>query len=118
MIENRVKRVPGVASIAVGLLSEQADIKFDPALTNADDLVKVIEDAGFSAHVIETAKENSVTLKIEGMTCASCVNTIEVRLPLRCSLPPLSHPAIQCSAICPIMLCLIRRESFWSARVW
>ena len=78
LIENRVKRVAGVGSIAVGLLSEQADVKYDPAQTDPEAIAAVIVEAGFTARPIDVAKENSVVLKIEGMTCASCVNTIEV----------------------------------------
>lgn len=70
-IEKALKQVHGVKSVAVNLGNETALIEYDPGLTNIGELQKAIEDAGYGM-VNEHA-----ALKIGGMTCATCVNTIE-----------------------------------------
>lgn len=82
-IENALRAVPGVGSATVGLLSEQAEVRFDPTCVTPEALLQCIEDTGFEASKLDSSEENTVTLRIEGMTCSSCVHTIEVGLPSR-----------------------------------
>lgn len=70
-IEKALKQVAGVTSVAVNLGNETATIQYDSRLTNIRELEKAIEDTGYGV-VNERA-----ALKIGGMTCATCVNTIE-----------------------------------------
>jgi len=70
-IERSLKKVNGVQAAAVNLAAERATVTFDPALAKPADLVTAIEKAGYQAPV------EKATLSVGGMTCASCVNTIE-----------------------------------------
>lgn len=76
-IENYLKSQDGIEDVQVNLLSEEAQVAIDPDKISADDIVEWITDIGFQAEMDVPASANSVQLDIEGMTCASCVNTIE-----------------------------------------
>ncbi len=70
-IERSLKKVQGVEDTNVNFAAEQASVFFDPAKVQINDLVKLIQKAGYG---ITTAK---VELPITGMTCANCAMNIE-----------------------------------------
>ncbi|XP_071848084.1 copper-transporting ATPase 1-like isoform X2 [Apostichopus japonicus] len=78
-IQDRIATLPGVASIEVSLQEERAKITFKNDVTNMQELRQEVEEMGFDAFVQEKG-ESEVKLKIEGMTCNSCVRTIEDNL--------------------------------------
>lgn len=43
-------------------------------------LLEAIEDAGFEGEVLQQADSNTITLRIEGMTCGSCSSAVETAL--------------------------------------
>ena len=49
MIERALARTPGVVYVYANPATEMAYIEFDPALVDADRLVKVVEQVGFRA---------------------------------------------------------------------
>jgi Cu+-exporting ATPase len=73
-IEMSLNEVEGVSSANVNLASENASVEYDPSKTDVGRLEKAITDTGY-----KVLKE-SVTIKIGGMTCAMCVQTIESAL--------------------------------------
>lgn len=89
-IENCIRSVDGIFKVSVSLLGERADVTYDPKIINADTIAKEIQNIGFeSARLDEPIKldENGVVrvvLRITGMTCASCVSTIESYLKGSC----------------------------------
>lgn len=48
-VKKALERVPGVENTKVDLERKTATVKFDPARTNTDALVKATKDAGFPA---------------------------------------------------------------------
>ena len=70
-VERSLKKVPGVSEATVNLATERATISYESGQTGVNDLVKKVQDIGFE---VPTA---SVTLPTQGMTCASCVSTVE-----------------------------------------
>lgn len=46
-VNGRLRRTPGIEVTAVEIGS--ADLRYDPALTNADDIADVIADEGYTA---------------------------------------------------------------------
>jgi Cu+-exporting ATPase len=70
-LESALRRVPGVQGVTVNLANERATIAYDADVTDAQALVRAIEDAGYGV------RTQTVTLPIRGMTCAACVNAIE-----------------------------------------
>jgi Cu+-exporting ATPase len=83
-IEKSLNKVKGVSSVVVNLASEKAYVDFDSMQATKDDLKKAIEKTGYGTADIEETTvsiqpegEQEVILKIGGMTCASCAQTIE-----------------------------------------
>ncbi|MEO8847674.1 MAG: heavy metal translocating P-type ATPase [Casimicrobiaceae bacterium] len=69
-VETALRVVPGVSAATVNLATERATVRAS-ASTAPGDLVAAVERAGY-----EVSTED-ITLKIGGMTCASCVNRVE-----------------------------------------
>ncbi len=68
-VEKALSRVPGVRSASVNLATERATVQgeaVDPQLLTA-----AVEKAGYAV------PSQTVTLAVEGMTCASCVSRVE-----------------------------------------
>ncbi|KAF9406114.1 hypothetical protein BGZ94_003240 [Podila epigama] len=79
-IEKSLRGTPGLVSIKVALLAERATIEYHPAQTTPEAIADLINDIGFEAAPIPETLKNQVDLQVYGMTCASCVNTIETEL--------------------------------------
>ncbi|MDD1657155.1 MAG: heavy metal translocating P-type ATPase [Methanomicrobiales archaeon] len=73
-IEKSLEGVEGVAKAEVNLGRETARVEYDPSRVKAADLQKAVEEAGYQA------VPERVTIKIGGMTCATCVETNEAAL--------------------------------------
>ena len=73
-IESSLKELPGVAGVSVNLATERGTVTYDPSLVDFTKLVSTVQDAGYE---IRTEK---VDIPVGGMTCASCVATIEEAL--------------------------------------
>jgi len=73
-VERALQSVPGVQHATVNLLTEQATIEHDGAVSSSD-LIEAVEAAGFKAFVDEQLQ--SLELRIEGMTCAGCSQAVE-----------------------------------------
>ena len=54
----------GVEMIAVGLLAEKADIKYNPLLTTPEELVNSIKSLGFGASLIDTIDINDGKIEL------------------------------------------------------
>jgi Cu+-exporting ATPase len=70
----------GIHSVKVALLAERAAIEFDPLVWTIEKIAEEISDVGFNATPLPPSCVDSVSLKIYGMTCSSCTNTIEKQL--------------------------------------
>lgn len=87
-IEGRISSLKGIVSIKVSLEQGSATVKYVPSVVSLPHVCCQIEDMGFEASVAEgkagswpsrsaPALEAVVKLRVEGMTCQSCVSTIE-----------------------------------------
>ncbi len=72
-VEKALSGVPGVRSAAVNLATEKARVEFDPKAVDIKDLERAVADAGYRAKEEGTR----ISLRIGGMTCASCVARVE-----------------------------------------
>jgi len=70
-IEEGLKRLPGVAQANVNLAAEKASVSFDPRQASLTGITATIRDLGYEPVM------DKVTIPISGMTCASCVATLE-----------------------------------------
>lgn len=72
-VEKAAQKLPGVKTANVNLATEKMNIQFDSSALTEADIQKAVADAGYTA-LSNTVKK---TFNIEGMTCASCAQTIE-----------------------------------------
>ena len=71
---------PGVVEISVSLAAETATIKYLPDIESVESLIDAISDMGFDAFAGEKGQDSQskkTIIDIEGMTCNSCVQSIE-----------------------------------------
>ena len=86
-IERGVRKVPGVQQANVNLATETLSVEFDAGASSIDDVVGAVDRAGYevlnapraSQAPADEAQTNH-QLKLEGMTCANCANTIQKAL--------------------------------------
>ena len=72
-VERALLKWPGVVEASVNLATESATVRSAPG-TRLADLRAAVQKAGY------TVPDTSVTLAIDGMTCASCVSRVEKAL--------------------------------------
>jgi Cu+-exporting ATPase len=75
-IEKALKKKEGVSSAAVNFASEKAFVEYDPERTDSDRLTETVREAGYDVRK-DTGKD---VFSVEGMTCASCAQTVEKAL--------------------------------------
>ncbi|MBI5166381.1 MAG: heavy metal translocating P-type ATPase, partial [candidate division NC10 bacterium] len=73
-IEKGLSGLEGVRQAAVNFAAEKAVVVYDPSLAQEMDFIKTIRDLGYEAGL------ERVTIAIQGMACASCVEKIEKAL--------------------------------------
>jgi Cu+-exporting ATPase len=73
-IEKSLLSQAGVAGARVNLATEMASVEYDPDKLKLADLEKAVKDAGYDV------VNERVVLKISGMVCAMCVDTLETVL--------------------------------------
>jgi Cu+-exporting ATPase len=79
-IETSLSRNPGVNSAKVNFATEKAVVEYDPDNIQASDLNETITDLGYEPQDDQGPLEKTVILKIDGMTCATCVQIVEKAL--------------------------------------
>jgi Cu+-exporting ATPase len=75
-VEKALSGVEGVRSASVNLASESATVELDPGRADDEALREAVEDAGYGVE----GEARTTTLRIAGMHCASCAQTVEEAL--------------------------------------
>ncbi|MBI3457252.1 MAG: copper-translocating P-type ATPase [Candidatus Rokubacteria bacterium] len=70
-IEKGLAALPGVEEASVNLAAEKATLTVDPERVGVEEIAKTVRDLGYEVPL------QKLTLSIGGMSCASCVVTIE-----------------------------------------
>ncbi|MBA1157815.1 heavy metal translocating P-type ATPase [Microvirga mediterraneensis] len=73
-VEKAIRAVEGVTAANVNLATERAHVEFAPSGADPAAVAEAIRAVGYEP------SESTVELKIDGMTCASCVNRVEKAL--------------------------------------
>ncbi|KAJ1979200.1 Cu(2+)-transporting P-type ATPase [Dimargaris xerosporica] len=76
-IESAIQGLSGVSAITVSLLAQRATVTYDPDLITDFEVAEAINNIGFDASLLSEANNGHIELQIFGMTCASCVGSIE-----------------------------------------
>ncbi|NXU52941.1 ATP7B ATPase, partial [Turnix velox] len=81
-IERNLQKENGIISVLVALMAGKAEIKYKPEFIQPLEIAQLIQNLGFKATIIEDhpETEGNVELLVTGMTCASCVHSIESKL--------------------------------------
>ncbi|XP_072304323.1 copper-transporting ATPase 2 [Eucyclogobius newberryi] len=81
-IERNLLKHRGILAVLVSLMAGKAEVKYCSDLITPVDIERLIGDLGFGARLIEDSglTDGKLELTVTGMTCASCVHTIESRL--------------------------------------
>ena len=73
-IEKSLRNIRGVGRADVNLATEMASVEYDPKEVKLADMERAVREAGYDV------ENESVVLKVGGMVCAMCVETIESAL--------------------------------------
>ncbi|MBN7772492.1 heavy metal translocating P-type ATPase [Clostridium aminobutyricum] len=72
-VERATKKIDGVTESNVNLATEKLSIHYDESKVTVEEIQAAVEKAGYKALSDAVIK----TMKIEGMTCASCAKAVE-----------------------------------------
>lgn len=73
-LEKAIGSLGNVSHVAVNYGTDTAQVEYDPSAVSIHDLEKAVKDAGYDV------VNREVTLRVGGMVCAVCVQTIETAL--------------------------------------
>ncbi|KAK7287338.1 hypothetical protein RIF29_00597 [Crotalaria pallida] len=76
-VESAIRNVNGVKSIMVSPLDGRAAIKYSPKLITAKKIKETIEGAGFRVDELQEQKISVCRVRIKGMACTSCSESVE-----------------------------------------
>nr|CAI5868018.1 unnamed protein product [Callosobruchus analis] len=80
-IEENIVKQPGIYSIKVNLEGKYGMVQYDPKTVSPEQICDYIEDMGFEASLPMLSNDqqavNKCVIDIKGMTCNSCVQSIE-----------------------------------------
>ncbi|CAL0324399.1 unnamed protein product [Lupinus luteus] len=76
-VESAVRNINGVKSIMVSPLDGRAAIKYVPKFITAKKIKETIEDSGFRVDNVQEQNISVCRVRIKGMTCTSCSESIE-----------------------------------------
>ena len=78
-VEDGLAEMPGVKDVSVNLPLEKASLNFSDNFVSVDEIVRKVKALGYEASVesMETPREESITVSVGGMSCASCVKIVE-----------------------------------------
>ena len=81
-IEKALRKEIGIERVTVNFATEKAVIEYDPNKVSLNRIADVIREAGYEPIGIpkEGERTREISLKIAGMSCASCAATIEKAL--------------------------------------
>ena len=69
-VERSLKRVDGIAEVAVNLATERATVQYDAGAVSTSDMVERLEQSGYGVAAA------TIDLPITGMTCAMCQKNV------------------------------------------
>lgn len=72
-VEKGIKKLNGIEKASVNLATEKLNVEFDDMLINENEIKDAVEHAGYEVISDDVKK----ILEIDGMTCASCAQTVE-----------------------------------------
>ncbi len=78
-INSVLEHTQGVKTINVNVVNDIADVEYDESVIDTQGVIEAIESAGYGASLLDESFQR-ISLRVEGMTCATCVNNVEKAL--------------------------------------
>ncbi len=78
-VEEALASLEGVEEVSVNLATDRATVRFNPDRQSVEDLTEAVRDAGYDAEEPKGDRA-SLTLDLDGMSCASCAEAIQSAL--------------------------------------
>uniref|UniRef100_A0A670YBH8 Copper-transporting ATPase 2 n=1 Tax=Pseudonaja textilis TaxID=8673 RepID=A0A670YBH8_PSETE len=77
-----VNSIKGIVSVLVALMAGKVEVIYKPDKIQPLEIIQLIEELGFEASVLQdyAGTNGNIDVKILGMTCSSCVHSIESKL--------------------------------------
>jgi Cu+-exporting ATPase len=75
-IDKVLNKLEGVKNAAVNLANDTAIIDYDENIVTIEQIIDAVEAIGYDAKINEN-KVTQLTMRIEGMTCASCAQNVD-----------------------------------------
>ncbi|MDY0210015.1 MAG: heavy metal translocating P-type ATPase [Acholeplasma sp.] len=72
-IEKNTRKLNGVSSVNVNLITNQMEVDFDEQITSIDEIELTVKKAGYKAKVLQKKE----VYNVQGMTCAACSAAVE-----------------------------------------
>lgn len=72
-VEKVTSKLPGMTEASVNLATEKLSVTYDDSVLNEDEIIKAVDQAGYQV----VTQGNHIQYDIDGMTCASCSQTVE-----------------------------------------
>ncbi|ETE72446.1 Copper-transporting ATPase 2 [Ophiophagus hannah] len=81
-IEKNLQKEDGIVSVLVALMAGKMEVIYKPDKIQPLEIIQLIEELGFEASVLQdyAGTDGNIDVKILGMTCSSCVHSIESKL--------------------------------------
>lgn len=79
-IEKKLNKLDGIVNANISIASEKGQVEYDVNVIDLKTILSTIDDLGYKAVLEEEQSIQKVTLKVNGMTCTACSNTIEKSL--------------------------------------
>ncbi|MGE4571512.1 MAG: heavy metal translocating P-type ATPase [Candidatus Izemoplasmatales bacterium] len=76
-VKKAVEKIDGVENVDINLNLKMMDVEMDDSVSN-DAIISAVKNAGYQATLKIDTKD--ISMKIKGITCANCVQTIEKAL--------------------------------------
>ncbi len=78
-IESALGKTDGVREARIHITNDTGTVVFDENTLTEQDVLDVVKKSGYTA-AVDTPDTGNVTMRVEGMTCASCANRVEQAL--------------------------------------
>ncbi|RWW65740.1 hypothetical protein BHE74_00026936 [Ensete ventricosum] len=76
-IEGILSKLPGVKRAVVALATSLGEVEYDPSVIRKEEIVNVIEDAGFDAAFLQSSKQDKALLRVAGLSSEIDVHVIQ-----------------------------------------
>jgi len=78
-IESALNKTAGVDKATINITNDTGQVSFDETKLTEADILTVVKNSGYEA-VVAQPKKDKMSMRVEGMTCATCVNRVEQTL--------------------------------------